>query len=305
MAERRMFAKSVIDSDDFLDMPSDAQLLYFHLSMRADDDGFVTPKKIMRMIGASDDSLKILAAKRFIIPFESGVIVIRHWRINNFLRNDRYHKTEYKDEKDSLELVNNKYEAPESGTLVAGNPSGIPVVYQRYPQDRIGKVRIGKGNTEDSLRSSSSCTEPSTEDSVEGISIGGLSISPASGGGSDHEAVPYQKIVDTYNATCTSLPKCTTLSAKRRKAVNACWKEFGDKVYDAFRAAAESDFLSGRSGAWTSCSFDWLTRVNNMLKVIEGTYANKSGQAQIDAVRRNPMARDYTGQYDGDDWEVV
>ena len=166
MAERRMFAKSVIDGDDFLDMPSDAQLLYFHLSMRADDDGFITPKKIMRMIGASDDSLKILAAKRFIIPFESGVIVIRHWRINNFLRNDRYHETEYKDEKDSLELVNNKYEAPGSGTLVGGDTSGIPVVYQRYPQDRIGKDRIGKGNTEDSLRSSSSCTEPSTEDSV-------------------------------------------------------------------------------------------------------------------------------------------
>lgn len=132
-----------------------------------------------------------------------------------------------------------------------------------------------------------------------------VSIPPASDEGSGRDAVPYQKIVDAYNATCTSLPKCTTLSAKRRKAVNACWKEFGDKVYDAFRAAAESDFLSGRSGAWSGCGFDWLTRVNNMLKVIEGTYANKNGKAQVDAVRRNPMARDYTGQYDGDEWEVV
>lgn len=132
-----------------------------------------------------------------------------------------------------------------------------------------------------------------------------VSIPPASDEGSGRDSVPYQKIVDAYNTTCTSLPKCTALSEKRRKAMAACWKEFGEKVYDAFRAAAESDFLSGRSGVWSGCGFDWLTRVNNMLKVIEGTYANKNGQAQIDAVRRNPMARDYTGQYDGDDWEVV
>ena len=83
MAERRMFAKTIIDSDAFLDMPVTARLLYYDLAMRADDDGFVnSPKKIMRMIGASQDDLSILCLRKFLIPFDNGVVVIKHWRIH-------------------------------------------------------------------------------------------------------------------------------------------------------------------------------------------------------------------------------
>ena len=99
MAERRMFAKTIIDSDMFLDMPLSTQALYFHLSMRADDDGFINnPRKIQRMIGAADDDLKVLVMKRFILPFDSGVVVIKHWKIHNYIRNDRYKETVYKEE---------------------------------------------------------------------------------------------------------------------------------------------------------------------------------------------------------------
>ena len=105
MAERRMFAKTIIDSDAFLDMPLSAQALYFHLSMRADDDGFVNnPKKIQRMIGASDDDCKLLIMKRFILAFESGVIVIKHWRIHNYIQKDRYKETLYTEEKSRLAI---------------------------------------------------------------------------------------------------------------------------------------------------------------------------------------------------------
>ena len=105
MAERRMFARTIIDSDAFLDMPHSTQLLYFHLSMRADDDGFINnPKNIMRMIGCKDDDLSVLTAKKFIIPFESGVVVIKHWRIHNYIRKDTYNETPYKKEKAMLEL---------------------------------------------------------------------------------------------------------------------------------------------------------------------------------------------------------
>ena len=108
MAERRMFAKTIVDSDAFLDMPLSAQALYFHLSMRADDDGFVNnPKKIQRMIGASDDDCKLLVMKRFILTFESGVIVIKHWRIHNYIQKDRYKETAYKEEKERLEIKEN------------------------------------------------------------------------------------------------------------------------------------------------------------------------------------------------------
>lgn len=106
MADRRMFSKTIIDSDQFLDMPLSTQSLYFHLSMRADDEGFVNnPRKVQRMIGASDDDFKVLITKNFIIPFESGIVVIKHWRIHNYIRADRLVPTTCKAEKACLETV--------------------------------------------------------------------------------------------------------------------------------------------------------------------------------------------------------
>ena len=142
MAERRMFAKTIIDSDAFLDMPLSAQALYFHLSMRADDEGFVNnPKKIQRSIGASDDDCKLLILKRFILTFESGVIVIKHWRIHNYIRSDRYKETLYKEERQSLTLnEDNAYTEKNK----VGIPSDNQVVYQMDTQVRIGKDSIGK-----------------------------------------------------------------------------------------------------------------------------------------------------------------
>ena len=108
MAERRMFAKTIVTSDAFLDMPMSARCLYFTLGMFADDDGFVNnPKSILRQIGASDDDMRVLLSKKFVLSFESGVIVIKHWRINNYLRNDRYHATTYQEEKKLLAVDEN------------------------------------------------------------------------------------------------------------------------------------------------------------------------------------------------------
>lgn len=109
MAERRMFSKVIIDSDAFLDMPLSTQALYFHLSMRADDEGFVgNPKKIQRMIGASDDDMKVLIMKRFILVFDSGIVVIKHWKIHNYIQNDRFKGTTYIEEKNKLMLDEKK-----------------------------------------------------------------------------------------------------------------------------------------------------------------------------------------------------
>lgn len=100
---RRMFSPDVVSTDLFLDMPTSTQLLYFHLGMAADDDGFVSPRKVMRMLGTSEDDLKILIGKKFVIPFESGVIVIRHWKVNNLVRKDWYRPTTYQEEKGKIE----------------------------------------------------------------------------------------------------------------------------------------------------------------------------------------------------------
>ena len=108
MASRRMFAKTIIDSDSFMDMPLSTQALYFHLSMRADDEGFINnPKKIMRMIGASEDDFKVLIAKNFTIPFESGVVVIKHWKIHNYIQKDRCKPTVYVEERAMLGVKEN------------------------------------------------------------------------------------------------------------------------------------------------------------------------------------------------------
>ena len=146
MPERRMFAKTIIDSDAFLDMPISAQLLYFHLSMRADDDGFVNkPKSIMRVCGCKDDDIQILFAKKFVIPFESGIVVIKHWKIHNYIRKDTYTETKYKEEKALLETDENG-----SYRINYLEPVTIPsrTCDETLTQDRLGKDRLGKDSIE-------------------------------------------------------------------------------------------------------------------------------------------------------------
>lgn len=133
MAERRMFAKSIIDSDAFLEMSASAQSLYFHLAMRADDEGFVNnPKRIQRMVGSADDDLKILIAKRYVLVFESGVLVIKHWMIHNYIQNDRFKPTMYQEERAML--------------VVKPNKSYTECIQDGYTMDT--QVRLGKTSQE-------------------------------------------------------------------------------------------------------------------------------------------------------------
>lgn len=144
MAERRMFAKTIIDSDAFLDMPLSTQALYFHLSMRADDEGFINnPKKVQRMIGASEDDLKLLIAKRFIIPFESGIVVIKHWKIHNYIQKDRFKETVYKEERELLSVKDNGAYTLDTGCIQDGYTLETQVSIGKDRLVRIVKVRIG------------------------------------------------------------------------------------------------------------------------------------------------------------------
>ena len=141
MAERRMFAKTIVLSDSFLDMPMSARCLYFTMGMLADDDGFVgSPKAIMRQCGATDDDMRILLAKKYVLGFESGIIVIKHWRMNNYLQNDRHKTTTYLDELATLSI-------DEKGAYTNKNNACIQNVY-------TGKVSIDKysiDNKEDNI----------------------------------------------------------------------------------------------------------------------------------------------------------
>lgn len=198
MAERRMFAKTIVDSDAFLDMPLSTQVLYFHLNMRADDDGFVNnPKRVQRMIGCSDDDMKILIAKQFIFLFDSGVVVIKDWKIHNYIQKDRYKETRYKDEKNMLEEESNK-----SYTLC------IQSGYNLDTQDRIGKNRLEEGKERKEI----------AEDSID-------IICPAP----QNDGIPYSEIINYLNEKLGSHYKAGT--PKTKNQIKARYKE-GFKIED-------------------------------------------------------------------------
>ena len=371
MAERRMFAKTIIDSDSFLDMPLSAQCLYFHLSMRADDDGFINnPKKIQRMIGANDDDTKLLIAKSFIIPFDTGVVVIKHWRLHNYIQKDRYKPTMYEGEKEQLQVLpSGEYCKAEPGQLEPADeelPPTMMEVQPDAPKADDARAKRAEAQKESSLPYSfnykiknafvgQKCpicgevmdyryntTKPTIQHNIP-ISLGGkheidnISVICASCNSSiqnryitppynteqvkevwerignvpgldtqdrigkdrigkvnlssvsdetlsdfpseKSSPAPYDKIRDLYNSICKSYPKCTRLSAGRRKAIHARIKS-GYTVEDfekVFQMAEQSRFLKGGNDRNWHADFDWLIKDANMAKVLDGKYQDRQG----------------------------
>ncbi|HHD5630234.1 TPA: conserved phage C-terminal domain-containing protein [Streptococcus pyogenes] len=166
MAQRRMFSRKITETDRFLEMPLSSQALYFHLNMGADDEGFIDKAKtIQRTIGASDDDMKLLIAKGFLIPFDSGVVVIRHWRIHNYIQSDRFQSTLYQSEKAQLE-----YDKSKTASL---KPIGNCI---QNVSEMETQVRLSKG----SLDKDSLTTYPTVLDNEE-------------------EDIPYKEIISYLN----------------------------------------------------------------------------------------------------------
>jgi len=246
-----MFAKTIIDSDAFLDMPTSSQCLYFHLSMRADDDGFINnPKKIQRIVGCSDDDLRLLIAKRFIIPFESGVVVIKHWKIHNYIQKDRYKPTVYQEEKQLLDIKDNGAYTLRQDEIM--DTKCIQDGYGLETQVRLGKVSIGKDR------------------------LGKDNLLPY---GSTSEQSPdlVEEIIAFYNAHRNRMPEAKTLSNKRKGYINARLDNYGlDTVKEVILKAEASDFLNGGGNkGWIAPGIDWLMRTENFPEVLEGLYDNR------------------------------
>lgn len=147
MAKKRMFSNAIIDSDEFLGMSLSAQCLYFHLNMRADDDGFVNnPKNIMKMVGAKEDDLKLLIVKKFLLLFESGVVVIKHWRIHNAIKYANYRETNYTEEKSKLYLKKNYSYTLDSnqGTALIKKREEKNIDEMRIDEKRLDEIRLDK-----------------------------------------------------------------------------------------------------------------------------------------------------------------
>lgn len=247
MAERRMFAKSIIDTDAFLSMPLSAQALYFHLCMRADDDGFVSnPRKIQRMISCADDDMRLLIVKRYILAFDSGVIVIKHWRIHNYIRKDTYRETMYLEEKSTL------FQKPDGAytdhPLISPSRPRDEPVDGSSTQDRIGKDRLGKDSKEDT------------------------SVLPTA-------ELLYDQVRKSFITDCPSLPKPNAIAKwtdGRKKSVRDK-KISAEEFTEVFKRIEKSDFLTGRNGKWHGCSFDWILKPSNWQKINEGNYDNRGG----------------------------
>ena len=287
MAERRMFAKTIIDSDAFLDMPLTTQALYFHLSMRADDEGFINnPKKIQRMIGATEDDLKLLIAKNFIIPFESGIVVIKHWRIHNYIRGDRLKSTMYAEERDQLEVKENGAYTLEAadrptldshltdtcqtfdGQLTDNRPADGSIGKVRLGKDRLGEVREGKGRLGNGEDEPEEPEQPTTVN--------------------QQFEVDYKYIICRYNEICKSLPKVTKLTENRKKAIKARLRVYSyDEIVQAFETAEQSEFLKGGNDRNWNADFDWIMTDRNLPRILEGKYNSKFEKPAVQQSRKN------------------
>nr|DAK90363.1 MAG TPA: hypothetical protein [Caudoviricetes sp.] len=160
MANRRMFSLDVIDTDKFMEMPLTAQALYFHLGMRADDDGFISsPRNIMKLVECKKDDMNVLIARGFVIPFDSGIMVISDWNVNNWIRPDRKRETIFKHERALLDLKEDVY------VLNNGlQPFDNQMSTLCHTQDSIGKGSIGKVNN-------TICPEPKLQPTPSGLLI--------------------------------------------------------------------------------------------------------------------------------------
>ena len=262
MANKRMFTMKIVDSDAFLDMPLSTQCLYFHLNMRADDDGFIgNPKRIMKITGASEDDLRLLIAKRFVLTFEDGVIVIKHWRMHNTLSRDRYAETSYTDEKKMLLLKDNG-----SYSLAGGNPIDDTRLIER--SGRQTQQRRNKDATK------------TLSDIDKGLDIeldkdidkdNNLIVSKDTIRQTDVRRVieEWNKLQDVGIAPIRDIKP----ASKRCQMLKGRIREYGmDDLLKAMDNIRHSDFLRGENKNGWMITFDWFVKPNNFLKVLEGNY---------------------------------
>lgn len=262
LANKRMFTMKIVDSDAFLDMPLSTQCLYFHLNMRADDDGFIgNPKRIMKITGASEDDLRLLIAKRFVLTFEDGVIVIKHWRMHNTLSRDRYAETSYTDEKKMLLLKDNG-----SYSLTGGNPIDDTRLIER--SGRQTQQRRNKDATK------------TLSDIDKGLDIeldkdidkdNNLIVSKDTIRQTDVRRVieEWNKLQDVGIAPIRDIKP----ASKRCQMLKGRIREYGmDDLLKAMDNIRHSDFLRGENKNGWMITFDWFVKPNNFLKTLEGNY---------------------------------
>ena len=256
----------IVDTDAFLDMPLSTQCLYFHLNMRADDDGFIgNPKRIEKIIGANDDDLKLLIAKRFVILFDDGVIVIKHWRMHNTLSRDRYIETSYTDEKKKLLLKDNG-----SYSLTNGNSIDDTKLIERSNRQTQKRRKIYEQKT----HSDKDIGLDKDKDKDKEKDINDLIVSKDTIRQTD-----VQQIINEWNTLEEfGINPVKRMTPKREQAVKARIRQnHMDDILEAIENIRHSSFLQGQNKEGWMITFDWFLKPGNFAKVFEGNYLDKSG----------------------------
>jgi hypothetical protein len=253
-----MFSIEVVGTDNFADLPVSARLLYYELGMRADDDGFVaSPRMIMRCCGCTGDDLSALLESGYLLRVGEA-LVIRHWNMNNKIPKSKKSDTAFVDEKAQLETINEIYCFKKAGKSLQSHSQkaakSLRDDNRKAAQDSIGKNSIDKDST-DTLSAEADAGDSSL----------------------------YSEVVGLFNNICTSLPKVKLITDKRKAAIRSAGKLLGDASFEElFKRAEASDFLTGRSGKWNACGFDWLLAKSNLTKVLEGNYDNRRAAPRRD-----------------------
>lgn len=286
LAQKRMFTMKIVDSDAFLDMPVSAQLLYFHLGMRADDDGFVDrPKRIMKDIGVNEDDLKILIAKKFILTFDNGLLVIKHWRMHNTLSKNRYHETQYLEEKRMLLLKNNG-----AYSLTTGKPiddTKLLEMSERQSVKQSNKIDEQKTNNRRTI-------DEQKTNADKGLGLDkDLELELDLDTGLDKEKKLNNLIVSKDTICQNDIQQIITewnkleefgiapvkrMTSKREQAVKARIRQNQmEDILEAIENIRHSSFLQGQNKDGWMITFDWFLKPGNFAKVFEGNYLDKSG----------------------------
>lgn len=266
MANRRMFSTRITESARFLKMPHSSQSLYFHLGMKADDDGVVEAFPVMRMTNSTEDDLRVLVGKGFVTPLNEDLVVfLNDWLENNNLRADRKTDSFYKN-----------------------------LLLQVVPDAKIKEAKPSYYSRKKKLCQTNDSQMSDVCQSI--VCIGKDSIGKDSIG-KDRYIIDYQQIADMYNATCVSFPRLTKLSEKRKKAIKARLKTYTiDDFKKLFEMAEGSRFLKGQNGRNWSATFDWLITDGNMAKVLEGNYADRGTHQSHPEQQQNQAISD-SGSY--------
>ncbi len=308
MARRRMISNDITGSYNFQSMEHTTQLLYFYFCLSADDDGFIgNPYIYTNLTGCSENDLETLERRGYVIRFASGVLAVVHWYIHNTIKKDRYNPTVHKAELAQLRLEDKCYvRAPQPETERNQNgtktePQYSQVKYSQVESSQVESSQVESSQAElsqvessqaESSQAESSQAELSQVESSQAESNQAESNQNASGQteAEQEKIIPFRDrtvkrpvfplrcydYLSSFNTICSSLPPEGELTEGLSQALTYAERLIAPKrLEEVFRMAAESDFLSGRSGVWRGCSLTWILKPDNLRKILSGKYRNR------------------------------